>query len=86
MKKLRLLAMLTIVVIVGANHQLVLEGFDTGQCCAEFNNHCSDFCELNGHGGMLTTDCYGMTCTEYCFCWDNEIHDHPGGTYCAPCA
>jgi hypothetical protein len=81
MKKVRLFCLALTVALVLLNP---LQSFG-GACCSAFNNHCSDWCTLNGHGQMLVTDCYGLSCSETCFCYDEAWHEHSGGTYCSPC-
>lgn len=83
MRKIRLIALVSILAVVGANPWLIA-GEEAG-CCTEFDNHCHDYCTLGGHGGALLTQCGYFMCLERCICEDSTIHDHPNGTYCLPC-
>ena len=82
MKRIRLICLVFMAALIVANSGLVLSA--NGNCCNAFKDHCDDFC--SDHGGMMMTNCYGLYCTETCWCWDNAEHDHPGGSYCPPCS
>ena len=84
MRKVRLFLFLAILRTVATDPTLVLDGSELKDCCPEYDAHCSDTCAAGG-SSMVSTSCYGMSCTEYCFCSDNSIHEHPGGTYCPAC-
>jgi hypothetical protein len=83
MKRLRYVCLAVILGLVLANPGLAFSTLDGGNCCQAFKTHCElDVC--SGHGGMLITNCYGLYCTETCWCMDDTIHVDPCGTWCDP--
>ena len=89
MKRLRVFSMLITLTLIVAMPNLIFA--DEAQCCNEFQQHCDDWCSQNGHGTGMITNCWGWQCMETCWCTglcggQHCQHEHPGGTYCTPCA
>jgi hypothetical protein len=82
MKRLRYVCLLVILGLVLTNPGLAFSTLDSGNCCDAFKNYCRESCVDNG--GMLITNCYGLYCTETCWCADWTVHYVPCGTYCDP--